>query len=138
MTQSDDSCGEVWKYTLLCESQVQRIIDFETLLRLTPEQWATNLTSDHDLGATEYNQSWAMVYFLVHAKDKYGKDKYRSRLIDMLRLLRDRKDADTAFQEAFSSNIAGFQARFTEYVEDRRRTPTDDVMTGLATAASRY
>jgi hypothetical protein len=92
-----------------------RIIDFEKFLSLTNEQWAANLVGDHDLGATEYNQSWAMVYFLAHARDKAGKERYRTRLIDMLRLLHDGKDGDAAFREAFSDNVRGFQSRFTEF-----------------------
>ena len=60
----------------------QRIIDFQTFLRLTPEQWAANLTGDHDLGATQYNQCWAMVYFLANAKDRQGKEMYRPRLLN--------------------------------------------------------
>jgi cytochrome P450 len=37
-------------------------------------------------------------------------------------------------QSMAHSPLEFLNARFTEYVEDRRRTPTDDVMTGLATA----
>ena len=72
--------------------QTSGIIDFEKLLRMTPEQWAANLAGDHDVGATQYNQSWAMVHFLVHARDDGGKEKYRARLIQMLELLHDGKD----------------------------------------------
>ena len=92
-----------------------KIIDFESMLRLTSEQWAANLVGDHDLGATEYNQSWAMVYFLVHAKDKQGNEKFRGRLIRMLQFLHDGRDGESAFREAFSDNIRGFQDRFNEY-----------------------
>lgn len=94
-----------------------KIIDFEQVLRMTPEQWAANLTGDEGMGAVEYNQSWAMVYFLAHARDKEGKDKYRARLINMLKLIHDGQDGDTAFRQAFSDNIKGFQARFTEYAQ---------------------
>jgi hypothetical protein len=92
-----------------------KIIDFESMLRLTSEQWAANLVGDHDLGATEYNQSWAMVYFLVHAKDKQGNEKFRGRLIRMLQFLHDGRDGESAFREAFSDNVRGFQDRFNEY-----------------------
>ena len=93
----------------------QKIVDFQAPARMTPEQWAANLTGDHDLGATQYNQSWAMVYFLVQAKGADGKEKFRGRLLNMLRLLHDGKDGDEAFREAFSDNITGFQDRFTEW-----------------------
>jgi hypothetical protein len=100
----------------------QKIIDFQELLALTPEQWADNLTRDHDLGATQYNQSWAMVYFLVLSKGPDGKEKYRTRLLNMLRLLHDGKDGDEAFRLAFSANVKGFQDRFTEWAHTFKAT----------------
>ena len=100
----------------------QKIIDFQDLLALTPEQWAANLTGDHDLGATQYNQSWAMVYFLVLSKGPDGKEKYRARLLNMLRMLHDGKDGDEAFHQAFSANIRGFQDRFTEWAAGFKAT----------------
>lgn len=100
----------------------RKIIDFQELLALTPEQWALNLTRDHDLGATQYNQSWAMVYFLVLSKGPDGKDKYRARLLNMLRLLHEGKDGDEAFRLAFSTNFRGFQDRFTEWAHGFKAT----------------
>jgi hypothetical protein len=100
----------------------QKIIDFQELLALTPEQWADNLTRDHDLGSTQYNQSWAMVYFLVLSKGPDGKEKYRSRLLNMLRLLHEGKDGDEAFRGAFSTNIKGFQDRFAEWAGNFKAT----------------
>jgi len=100
----------------------QKIIDFEQLLALSSEQWADNLTRDHDLGGTQYNQSWAMVYFLVVAKGPDGKEKYRPRLLNMLRLLHDGKDGNEAFRLAFSSNIKGFQDRFMEWARNFKAT----------------
>jgi len=109
---------------LQADTKAGRLIDFEKLMSLTPEQWSANLAGDHDVGATQYNQSWAMVYFLAHAKDKNGNDRYRTRLLDMLKYLHDGKDGDPAFKDAFSANIAGFQARFMEYADHLQ--PTDE------------
>jgi hypothetical protein len=107
---------------LRSDTENQKIIDFQELMSLTPEQWAANLTGDHDLGATQYNQSWAMVYFLVLSKGPDGKEKYRSRLLNMLRLLHEGKDGDEAFHLAFSTNIKGFQDRFFEWAGEFRAT----------------
>jgi hypothetical protein len=63
-----------------------------------------------------------MVYYLVLSKGPDGKEKYRSRLVDMLRLLHEGKDGDEAFRLAFSSNIKGFQDRFTEWSHNFKPT----------------
>ncbi len=100
-----------------------RLIDFDKMIAMTPDQWASNLTGDRDMGATEYNQSWAMVYFLTQAKTATGQD-YRPRLLNMLRLIHDGKDGESAFREAFSDNFRGFQDRFVESAQHIK--PTDE------------
>lgn len=106
----------------------KRIVDFDAFLRLAPEQWAANLTGDHDLGATQYNQSWAMVYFLTYAKDENNQEKYRKRLLTMLRLLHEGKDSHGAFVEAFSPNVRGFQDRFVEWAGSLEATEVATMM----------
>jgi len=100
-----------------------RIIPFRTLLSIDNKTWGENLHRDAILGATQYNQSWAMVHFLVHATDPTGGAKYRARLIKMLKLIHDGEDGERAFRDAFSDNIDGFQARFVEYARALKPTP---------------
>lgn len=109
---------------LQADLKAGRIVDFETFLRMSPEQWGNNLNGDHDAGATQYNQSWAMTYFLVNATGKDGQPKYRARLINMLRLLNQGEHGDAAFRQAFSDNLKGFQARFLEFANALE--PTDE------------
>lgn len=102
----------------------KRLIAFEEMLAMTPEKWSVALgAEDRAGGATQYNQSWAMVHFLVQAKDAAGRDKYRARLIRMLELLHDGKSDQVAFEKAFSGNMKGFKDRFVEYATTIQATP---------------
>ena len=102
----------------------QRLIKFETLMAMTPEEWARRLQDDHVSGATQYNQSWAMVYFLVSAPGPDGKPLYRGRLLQLLKLLNEGKGGEAAFREAFGNNLDGFQKRFVDYA--RKLEATDE------------
>jgi len=99
-----------------------RIVKFQTLMNLSPMEWAKRLELDHQTGATQYNQAWAMTYFLINARDENDGYRYRQRLLRMLELLHDGVDADAAFTQAFGNNIAGFEQRFMEYARQMRAT----------------
>ncbi|MGB7156909.1 MAG: DUF1570 domain-containing protein [Tepidisphaeraceae bacterium] len=119
----------------------KQIVPFRTMLTMTDEQWATNLTGSAERGATQYNQVWAMVHFLVHGAN--GSDKYRPRLINMLKLIHEGKPSTDAFVEAFSRNVDGFQARFEEWAGKLAATPEatmierQDVLADLLAESSR-
>ena len=102
----------------------RRLMKFEAMMSLTPDEWSRRLEDDHGAGAVQYNQSWAMTYFLINARDKDGQPRYRARLLQMLSLLHDGKNADAAFKAAFGENLAGFQKRFVEFARDLK--PTDE------------
>ena len=101
----------------------RRLRRFDHLMSVTPEQWAATLAGDHGHGATQYNQSWAMVHFLVQAKDGQGREKYRTRLLRMLDHLHAGKSGKDAFETAFSANTKGFEDRFVEYARQLTATP---------------
>jgi hypothetical protein len=96
--------------------------DFPDFLKTTPLEWASRFR-DSTQATIEYNQAWAMTHFLIYATDENGEPKYRARLIEMLKLLHSGLDGEDAFEQAFSSNIAGFQDRFMEYASTLRPTP---------------
>jgi predicted secreted protein len=108
---------------LEADVKARRLIDFVTFTGMSSEEWAARLARDHAAGATQYNQSWAMVHFLVNAKDENGKEKYRPRLVRLLELIHNGADPQEAFVQAFSNNYKGFQERFVEYVGDLKATP---------------
>jgi hypothetical protein len=98
------------------------LLDFTHLLQMTGAQWAIGW-HDPSISAVQYNQSWAMTHFLIYAEDEDSRPKFRPRLIEMLKLLRGGADSQTAFDKAFSSNIAGFHDRFLEYAATLTPTP---------------
>ena len=94
-----------------------RLVQLSTLLPMTDEQWGRRLSASRDDGAVQYNQSWAMVHFLVMAQSARGEFLYRARILDMLRLIHAGKTPDKAFEAALGGNVKGFQDRFVEYAE---------------------
>jgi hypothetical protein len=101
----------------------RQLFTFRDFMGMTHDQWEANL-ADKSRGDTEYTQAWAMAHYLIFAEDGPGKPRFRSRLIDMLRLIRNNRDAKEAFIEAFSDNIEGFQKMFLDYAKTLEPTPT--------------
>jgi hypothetical protein len=99
----------------------KQLMPFRTMLAMTEKEWEKGLISDAARGATQYNQAWAMTHFLVHGAN--GGDRYRPRLIDMLKRIHAGTPAPDAFTEAFSRNVEGFQARFEEFAAALAATP---------------
>jgi hypothetical protein len=99
-----------------------RLIDFAQIMGLTPRQWTQNL-ANRDQATSQYNQAWAMTQMLIYAAGPDGKPMYRSRLIEMLRILHSGTDGTEAFAQAFSRNYSGFQDRLVEYARTLQPTP---------------
>jgi hypothetical protein len=106
----------------------RKLLPFEQIMSMTHEKWNHALAGDSGAGATQYNEAWAMVHMLVHARDATGREPYRGRLIQMLELLHQGKDGREAFESSFSPNIKGFQDRFVEYARSLEPTPEAAMM----------
>ena len=106
----------------------KRLVKFETIMALSPMEWAKRLELDHQAGSTQYNQSWAMVYFLINARDDKDGFRYRQRLLKWLELLHEGQQPDASFRAAFGNNIPGFESRFVEYAGTMRETPQATVL----------
>lgn len=101
---------------LKADIRAKRIVPFDQFLTMTAEQWGKALGSHSSTsGATQYNQAWAMVHFLVNDLDASGRPKYRARLVQLLQFIHNGTPADKAFVQAFSANYKGFQDRFMEW-----------------------
>jgi hypothetical protein len=108
---------------LQADMKAKRLIPFTNFMATTLDQWNGTLASDAERGATQYNQAWAMVYFLANAgTENGGKGKYRDRLVTLLKKANAGVPADEAFTAAFSDNIEGFQDRFVEYAKAMKPT----------------
>jgi len=108
---------------LQADMAAHRLTPFRDFMSVNLEGWSKTLAADKEAGATQYSQAWAMVHFLVNATDAEGHAVYRTRFIRMLRLLHEGRDGPAAFEEAFSSNIEGFQRRFVEFARALHATP---------------
>ena len=105
-------------------------------MSMSNDLWADRMGVDQLVGASQYNQAWAMVYFLAHAKDpQTGKEKYRGRLMQMLEALHGGTPAQQAFEQAFSSNTKGLQNRFLEFARELKATPEATLIENQAVLA---
>ncbi|HTL29425.1 MAG TPA: DUF1570 domain-containing protein, partial [Tepidisphaeraceae bacterium] len=99
---------------LQADMAAKRIIPFDQFLAMTDQQWEASL-ADKTKASAQYNQSWAMVHFLIGATDSDGEPRYRQRFIEMLKLIHNGTDPQLAWQQQFLTNTKGFQDRFVEW-----------------------
>lgn len=109
---------------LLADIKAHRLIPFDQFVALTPEQWAATLSSrGQTRGVTQYNQAWAMVYFLVSAADASGQPLYRQRLNNLLALSKKGVEGRKAYEQAFGANYDGFERFFVAFAQQLQPTP---------------
>ncbi|MFT3786753.1 MAG: DUF1570 domain-containing protein [Tepidisphaeraceae bacterium] len=99
---------------LQADIKADRLTDFKDFVQLDHSEWARSMR-DRDRGAAQYNQAWAMVHFLVYARDRNGDPLYRQLFFEMLRSIHEGMSADDAFVKHFGTNYAGFEKRFFQY-----------------------
>ena len=106
------------------DMQQKRLIPFRTLLTMSHQDWQQAMR-DEELTSTIYNQSWAMVHFLIFATDPRQPKVplYRAQLIEWLRRMHVGEEPNEAFAAAYSDNIEGFQSRFVEWARSMKPTP---------------
>jgi hypothetical protein len=107
---------------LRADVKTDHLIPFSQLLNMSEEQWARRLSANRTDGAIQYNQSWAMVHFLVMGHNSRGEYLLRPRLLAMLRMMHEGRPASDAFAQVFGTNTRGFQDHFTEYAQNLQPT----------------
>lgn len=75
------------------------VIEFDSLLAMTGQQWHQNMLGGSSSGRLQYDQSWSVVYFLIHG----GGGKYRRAFERYLTLVNTGRLSDTAFKQAFGT-----------------------------------
>lgn len=99
-----------------------RLVAFGDFVGTDHRAWSATMR-DRDRGATQYNQAWAMVHFLVYAYDGEKKEyPYRPLFFAMLQQIKAGANGYDAFVANFGSNFAGFERRFAEYARTIRAT----------------
>jgi len=90
-----------------------KVIDFDQLLGTTSDQWLQNLQMDASRGYLQYQQSWSMVYFLIHGDN----GKYRKAFEQYLLLVNNGHASRQAFVMAFGTeDTTSFRRRWQRYV----------------------
>jgi hypothetical protein len=117
-----------------------RLVPFRQIMAMSLDEWALALNDKQaTLGATQYNQAWAMCHFLIFAQ-RNGDTIYRRRFLDMLTRIHRGDAPMTAFTAAFSDNIDGFESLFKEFARDLQPTPAatmierQDILADMLTA----
>ncbi|HSI35832.1 MAG: DUF1570 domain-containing protein [Phycisphaerae bacterium] len=90
----------------------EKLLPLKRLLDMTPEQWGESLAKDATVGAVQYNQAWAITHYMAYGEG--GKNGVK--LVEMLQGLNRGKDARTAFEDAFGTNLTAFKNGFEKYV----------------------
>lgn len=101
------------------------VIPFEKLLSMSQAEWHKAVVAGSDEAAQLYDQSWSMVYFLIHAED----GRYRAAFENYLQLVSKGKESNAAFREAFGApDTAGFRQRWEEYARTIEPDPVNIAM----------
>jgi hypothetical protein len=101
-----------------------KLLPLKTLMTLSPERWAHNLAKDQSIGATQYNQSWAITHYMAYGEA----GKNGPKLVRMLRLISQGIDPDDAFAQAFGRNLDFLAVGFNRHVAALRPTPEAEMI----------
>lgn len=100
--------------------QDSKTIDFDELLEMTGQQWSQNMRADLTLGRLQYDQSWSIVYFLIHG----NRGKYRGAFEDYLMRLNKGRTSAKAFRQAFGTdNTVAFRQKWEQYARKIKPDP---------------
>lgn len=93
----------------------RKIIDFDTLMNMQQGQWHMNLVRDREGARLQYDQSWSMIYFLIHGED----GRYREAFEKYLSLVAKGTEGKQAFRLAFGAEDASTFRRQWEIFASR-------------------
>jgi len=77
----------------------KKVIEFDQLMNMQQGQWHVNLMRDRDKARLQYDQSWSMIYFLIHGEE----GRYREGFEKYLALVAKGTDSKAAFKQAFGA-----------------------------------
>lgn len=94
-------------------------IPFDELFSMSSAQWLAAMRADPGRTMLQYNQSWSIVHFLVHAED----GRYRPLLVKYLKRIDAGHDSKKAFEDIFGDDTGSFEKAWREYVENLEPSP---------------
>jgi len=88
---------------------------FGELLNMSDEQWLAYVNAGHIRAHLMYDQSWAIVHFLVHG----DQGRFQPAFMNYLREINKGRNSAQAFEAAFGSNdYAPFEQAWKRYIAD--------------------
>lgn len=101
-----------------------RALSFRELLGIQSDQWQQNMLSGSAKGHLQYDQSWAIVHFLIHGDN----GKYKNAFGDYLVLISRGRTHDQAFEQTFGRDTDPFAERWETFMTE---VEPDDYSTAL-------
>ena len=95
--------------------QTGQAIDFDQLLNISHQQWHQNMSGGTARGRLQYDQSWAIVHFLIHGDG----GRYQRAFSQYLTLISNGRDHEQSFRESFgTTNTGPFARRWEKFVAE--------------------
>jgi hypothetical protein len=90
---------------------------FATMTTMTLTEW------NHQMGAANYNQAWAMVHFLAHGED----GKYQKAFTAYINQMNRGATPAAAWANVFGKDVAGFQEKCEKWWKALPEYPTNEI-----------
>jgi len=92
--------------------ETNRALSFRELLGIESEQWQQNMLGGSPKGHLQYDQSWAVVHFLIHG----NKGRYQKAFTQYLVLISRGRTHDQAFSQTFGPDTQPFAERWEKFM----------------------
>jgi hypothetical protein len=113
---------------LVEDLQAGRLEPFSRLFQITHEQWLGAIRKDPERAGVLYNQSWAVIHWLINADDDPRvtggrRIANRDRLVTYLKSRRDGVAHAQAWEQAFPQSPQAMQRKFEAWARQLQPTP---------------
>lgn len=99
-----------------------RAFNFGELLGMSSEIWRQNVSQNPQKATLQYDQSWSIIYFLIHAEN----GKFRPSLEQYLKLVSKKTPSRPAFTRVFGTDSeAPFYRRWSAFALDAQPDPVN-------------
>jgi hypothetical protein len=97
-----------------------RVVEFDHLLAMTSEQWGQTLNTNAQQASLLYDQSWSVVYFLIHGDNGRYRRAFEQYLVDLGKNV----PSERAFRDAFGTNeTQSFRQAWQRFAEQHEPEP---------------
>lgn len=94
--------------------EADRAMGFDELLGIESEQWHSNMLTGSPKGHLQYDQSWAIVHFLIHG----DRGRYQKAFGEYLMLISRGRAHEQAFTRTFGDNNELFAQRWLKFIRE--------------------